>query len=179
MATVNRREQVKELINAGTFTKAEIAEQLDVNPASVSSQMTYLRWMGNFIIADPETKALSFCTEEESNAHQNLIKASRKSKTAAASKDPQETANALAKTLRNQRAQYKKALAKCAQVDADLADEPDDMELIEIKEEADANATLLRIKIKRNEAKAETLPEPVEVEEDDVVEPDSDDDELL
>lgn len=177
MTQVNRREQVKELIEKGNMTKAEIAEALEVNPASVSSQMTYLRWMGNFIIADPETKALSFCTEEEFEAHQALVKASRKSKASAASKDPQEVANALAKTLKTQRAQYTKALAKCAQVDADIANEPDDLELIELKEEADANATLLRIKIKRNEAKAETLPEPVE--EEDVAEPDTDDDDLL
>ena len=178
MTQVNRREQVKELIEKGNMTKAEIAEALEVNPASVSSQMTYLRWMGNFIIADPETKALSFCTEEENEAHQTLVKASRKSKASAASKDPQDVANALAKTLKTQRAQYTKALVKCAQVDADVQLEPDDMELIELKEEADANATLLRIKIKRNEARAENLPEPVEVE-DEVVEPETDDDELL
>jgi len=159
MAEVNRREQVKELIASGTYTKAEIAEKLSVNASSVSSQMTYLRWMGNFILADADKK-LRFCTEDEWNAAQEVVIANRKAKSNTASKTPQEQANALAKTLVGQKKMYEKAVAKCTQIDADLALEPSDIELQELKAEADANATLLRIKIARNEKRATELPAP-------------------
>jgi len=176
---VNRREQVKELIETGEYTKAEIAAKLEVKDASVSSQMTYLRWMGHFIVAD-ENKKLRFCTEDEYNAQQEVVLANRKAKASTSAKTPQEQADALAKTLKTQRAAYAKAQAKVDQVNADIAEDPDDEELVELKEEADANATLLRIKIKRNEAAAAKLPEPnvvADVPEDDT-DPDGDD-ELL
>ena len=47
-----KREQVKDMIAEGTHTKAQIAETLGMSAASVSTQMTYLRWMGNNIIYD-------------------------------------------------------------------------------------------------------------------------------
>lgn len=173
---LNRREQVKELIETGEFTKQEIADKLGVAPSSVSSQMTYLRWMGNFILADADKK-LRFVTEEEAAAHEELVLAKRKTKATTSTKSPQEQANALAKTIKSQEAQYTKALAKCEQIDKDLALEPEDAQLIELKEEADANAVLLRIKIKRNMDRAETLPAPVAVEEPEVEEAAADIDE--
>lgn len=161
MATVNRREQVSELIKTGLYTKAEIAAKLEVNAASVSSQMTYLRWMGNFIIAD-ENKKLSFCTEEEAQA---VAIAAQSNKKAAESKDPQARANALAKTIATQTKQLTAAQAKLNKVNADLAEEPEDEVLIELQAEAAAHVTLLSIKVKRNVAAAAELPEPQEVVE--------------
>lgn len=177
MSQVNRREQVQALIQTGNFTKAEIAAELGVNAPSVSSQMTYLRWMGNFIISDPETKKLRFCTEEEYNAQQELASASRKAKSAGSNKTPQEQANALAATIAKQEKEYAKSVAKVAQIEKDLVDEPGDADLLELLEEAKANEVLLRLKLKRNKAKAAELPAPVavatEVEDADDVDPDA------
>ena len=58
-------------------------------------------------------------------------------------------ANALVKTIKTQETAYAKAVAKCKQVNKDLEDEPNDAELLEIKEEADANEVLLRLKLER------------------------------
>jgi hypothetical protein len=69
----------------------------------------------------------------------------------------------MAKTLAKQNKEYIKALAKCDQVVKDLKSEPNDEELLELKEEAFAIASLLRIKIKRNEAIAKDLPKPAPV----------------
>jgi len=155
---VNRREQVKELIATGNYTKAEIAAELGVNDASVSSQMTYLRWMGNFILANADKK-LRFVTQEEAEAAEAAVIANRKVGTTSA-KSPQERADALVKTIKTQESAYAKALAKCKQVDKDLEDDSNDEELLEIKEEADANEVILRLKLKRNKALAAELPEP-------------------
>ena len=160
---VNRREQVKECINAGTFTKAEIAEHLGVNTASVSSQMTYLRWMGNFIVAD-ENKKLRFVSEEEHTALTEVANANKKAKTVGTAKTPQEQANALAKALKNQKTLLAKAQAKVDQVNKDVAVDPSDTDLLELQAEAMANLTLLTIKIKRNGARATGLPTPEVVE---------------
>jgi len=160
MATVNRREQVQELIKTGNYSKTEIAAELGVNAPSVSSQMTYLRWMGNFILSDPETKKLRFCTEDEYNAHQELTTASRKAKTAGSAKTPQEQANALAATIAKQEKEHAKAVAKVAQIEAELVAEPNDEELIELLEEAKALEVISRLKVKRNKAKAAELPAP-------------------
>lgn len=165
---VNRREQVSELIKEGVYTKAEIAEKLGVNASSVSSQMTYLRWMGNFIIADADKK-LSFCTAEEAEAVAAAAKANKK---VTESKDPQTRANALAKTIANQNKQLVAAEAKLAKVTSDLNEEPEDDQLIELHAEANANVVLLRIKIKRNMAAATELPEPQEIDAPDAYVPD-------
>lgn len=162
MSEKNRREQVKEMIETGDYTKAEIAAELDVNPSSVSSQMTYLRWMGHFIVSDDDKK-LRFCSEEEYNDITAAALANRKTKTTS-TKTPEEQAVALQKTIANQTAQLEKAQAKCVQIDFDLEHDEANAELLEMKEEADAMATILRIKLARNKAKALELPE-VEVEE--------------
>lgn len=154
---VNRREQVRELINAAIYTKAQISDMIEVSSASVSSQMTYLRWMGNFIRYDAD-KILSFCTEEEYNAWQAELEANRKTKSTAA-RSPEEQAVAVAKAIDRQEKQLVTWEKKLEQITADLQAEPDDDELLELEAEANANITLLKIKVKRNYAKAEELPD--------------------
>ncbi len=157
---VNRREQVKELIEAGQWTKAGIAEQLGVKTSSVSSQMTYLRWMGFFIIADEE-KVLHFCTEVEAAAHQEKLSAKRKTKSTT-TRTPLEQAEAIAKTIKSQKAALKKWTEKVTLIKADLDSAPDDDDLTDLRDEAEANITLLGIKLKRNTQKALDLPTPEE-----------------
>ena len=160
MADLNRREQVKELIEGGNMTKAQIAEQLGVSAASVSSQMTYLRWMGNFIKYD-ENKILSLVSEEAYNAWQAELAANRTTKTAS-NKTPEEQALAVSKAIDRQTVSLANWNKKLEKVETDLIDEPDDDELLELQSEATANITLFEIKIKRNQRKAATLPDVVE-----------------
>jgi predicted transcriptional regulator len=174
--TMNRREQVAELIKEGTHTKAEIAEMLDVSPASVSSQMTYLRWMGNFIKYD-ENKVLTFCTEDEYNDWQEELAANRKTKTSA--RTPEEQAEATYKAIERQETQLSTWQKKLAQIESDIADDPDDAQLDEFKREAEANITLLEIKISRNKVKQEDLPDYEPPAESEETEPPADDDEDL
>ena len=162
---VNRREQVKALIETGNYTKAEIVAELGIKAGSVSSQMTYLRWMGMFIIADPETKKLRFVSEEEYDEYEAKAAAARGSKSSSSAKTPQERANALVGTIGRQEKQLEGFIAKVAQVTKDLESDAENAELLELLEEAKANETLMRIKLKRNRALAETLPEPEVVEE--------------
>ena len=179
MATAEktRQDQVKELIEKGGFTKKLIAETLNIPVNSVSSQLTYLRWKGNNIMTDPETKVLSFVSEEELAAHEEAVKAARAAKASTASaKTPQERANALAVTIKRQETQLAGFNKKVEAIEKDLVDEPKDDELLELLDEAKANATLMRIKVKRNKALAESLPEPVAVAEPATDETGSDDD---
>lgn len=170
----NRREQVKEMIKRGNMTKAAIAEEIGVSAASVSSQMTYLRWMGKFIKYD-ENKILTFCTEEEYNAWQEELAANRKSK-AASTRTPEEQAEATHKAIKRQETQLANWRKKMEAITKDLQADPEDDELLELEEEAEANITLLKIKIKRNEAKAEELPDYVEEAEEDADDADDTDD---
>lgn len=162
VAKVGKRDLVKAEIKKGTQTKIQIAESLEMSPASVASQMTYLRWMGKFIKYDAD-KVLSFCTEEEYDAWQDELKANRKTK-AVSTKTPQEQANALAKTIKTQNGTMAKWQKKVNDAELALVDEPEDAELLECVEEGEANVTLLKIKIRRNEERASELPEPAEVE---------------
>jgi len=173
--TMNRREQVAELIKEGTHTKAEIAEALDISAASVSSQMTYLRWMGNFIKYD-ENKILTFCTEDEYNDWQEELAKNRKTKTSA--RTPEEQAEAVYKTIERQESQLANWQKKLTQINADIADDPNDEQLDEFRREAEANITLLEIKISRNRVKQDDLPDyepPAEDESTDVPGDDEDD----
>lgn len=172
--TKNRREQVAELIKEGTHTKAEIAEMLDVSAASVSSQMTYLRWMGNYIKYD-ENKVLTFCTEDEYNDWQEELAKNRKTKTAA--RTPEEQAEAIYKAIERQESQLATWRKKLDQINADIADDPEDVQLDEFKREAEANITLLEIKISRNRVKQADLPDYEPPAEDEGTEPPADEDE--
>jgi hypothetical protein len=157
MGKLNRREQVSDLITAGVHTKAEISEIIGVSSASVSSQMTYLRWMKNFIMYD-ENKILSFCTEEEYNKWQASLEANRKTKSTAA-RTPEEQAKATAQAIERQEKQLENWDKKLVQITSDLQGEPNDEELLELEAEANANIVLLKIKIKRNAVKAAELPD--------------------
>jgi len=156
---INRREQVKELIATGEFTKAEIATKLEVSAASVSSQMTYLRWMGNFIKYDADKK-LAFCTEEEYTAWQESLNANRKTKTAAA-RTPEEQAKATFVAGKRHESALAGWQKKLDQITKDLEADSDDEALLELEAEAQASITLLQIKIKRNAARASELPDYV------------------
>lgn len=172
MAEISKREQVKALIDEGGYTKKEIAEKLEMSESSVSSQMTYLRWQGNFITYD-EDKVLSLVSEEEFNEWDEARKANRKSGPTS-TKTPEEQAVAVAKTIKTQEKQLANWEKKAADIKAALEDEPDNEELEELSQEADANIVLLGIKLKRNKAKAAALPEPVEPEVEDEVEEEAD-----
>ena len=61
-----KRKEILDLIAQGKYTKKEISDRVEVKPAGVSSQMTYLRWMGyNIEIIDGVYKVL---TDEEALA---------------------------------------------------------------------------------------------------------------
>ena len=152
----NRREQIKELIETGELSKKEIAEKLSIKESGVSSQLTYLRWMGFFIIWDADKK-LSFTDEDGYAAWEEEKKAGRKPKKSVSTKTPQEQYNALIKTVEKQ----EKSLAKWQDKLSLLSDEDQlDSTLIP---EAEANITLLEIKISRNKARL------AEVDMDEVV----------
>lgn len=147
---VTRRDQIKELIETGEFTKKEIAEKLEIKESGVSSQLTYLRWMGFFIIWD-EDKKLSFVDEDGYAAWEAEKKTNRKTPASTSKKTPQEQFDGLTKTIGNQ----EKTLAKWEDKLSLLNDEDQtDGTLIP---EAEANITLLQIKIQRNQAKLEDV----------------------
>lgn len=177
--TKSKRDQVLEMLREGGYTREEIADALDMTVASVSSQFTYLRWMGNFIIYD-EDKVIHLVNQEEYDKWLEEKAANRKTKSSTSAKTPQEQADALDKTIKNQTKQLENWQAKKTKIDNDLEAMPDDDELQEMQAEAAANITLLQIKIKRNNAKLADLPEPadaddIEAEVADDVEADDDD----
>ena len=153
----NRRAAVEALINEGIYTKQEIADAIGTTVANVSSQMTYLRWMGKFIITN-ESKQLFFCSEEQAEARAEEQRAKQKGK-AASARTPEQQAEVTHKTLKRQQASLETWKAKVVTLTNELAEEPDDEALTELLAEANANALLLEIKIKRNAAKAAELPE--------------------
>lgn len=157
---ISKREQVKALIGKGGYTKQMIADELSTSIGSIGSQMTYLRWMGNFIKYDAD-KVLSFVTEEEHDAWQEELKANRKTTTTAA-KTPEEQAIACQKAIGRQETQLTNWNKKLETIEIALDEDEDSEELQELLDEANANITLLTIKIRRNEARAETLPEAPE-----------------
>lgn len=158
--TMTKRDQVLEMLNEGTFTREQIAEKLGMPVASVSSQFTYLRWMGNYIIYD-DNKVVKTATKEEYDTWV-AERAANKKTGKASTRDPQDQANALAKSLGNWKKSLASWVSKNAKISHDLGDMPDDVELQELKDEAEANITLLTIKIRRGEKKALTLPEPLD-----------------
>ena len=165
---VPKREQVKALLD-GTKTREEIAAQLGMSTASVSSQLTYLRWMGNFVIYD-EDKKLSLVTEAEYNdwTAAKAAKAGTKKASTGTTKTPAEQYAALTKQIGNEKKQLASWEAKQAQLVKDLINDPSDEEFVEMKVEADAMVALLGVKLARANRKLATLPEPEEeVSEDD------------
>ena len=142
----NMRTRVAELIDTGEYTKVELAEALETKPAGISSNMTYLRWGGKFIIWD-ENKKLSFTDEAGFDEWNEARKANTKSAKAVSKLSPQEQYDKYTKTIASQT----KSLSNWeAKVDKYEEDAPKDETLLP---EAQANVVLLGIKIGRNTAK--------------------------
>jgi len=159
MAEKSMRFKVADLIETGKYTKVELAEELETKVASISSNMTYLRWGGKFIIWDTDKK-LSFTDEQGFDDWS----AERKSKTGSGKSvsklTPAEQYAKLTKTIASQNKQLDKWDVK-----VDAGPQKDET----ILPEAEAQVTLLSIKISRNQAKLDALGEvEVEVEVDDV-----------
>jgi len=176
----SQRELVKELIETGEYTKAAIAEKLDMSAGSVSTQMTYLRWMGLFIATNPETKILTFCSQEEFEAMEAEKKAKAKTKTTSI-KAPQERYDAVVKTIANQEKALEKWQTKVTDAQAVLEDHPDDEDVLLSLKEAEAMVIVTEVKLARNNKLMDELANLEEVdttpaEEDEAVEPE---DELL
>ena len=158
---ISRRDQIKELIETGDFTKKEIAAKIGIKDSGVSSQLTYLRWMGFFITFN-EDKKLNFTTEEGYAEWEATKKAGRKTKVSVSKKTPQEQYVALEKTIKSQT----KSLAVWADKAGLLAAE--DQEDETLLPEANANITLLGIKLGGNQVKFDALEVPEEDEVDEV-----------
>lgn len=152
---MSKRDQVLEMLKEGGYTRDEIAQKLDMTTASVSSQFTYLRWMGHFIIYD-ENRILSLVDQDEYEKWQAEKEKNRKTKSVS-TRTPEEQAEALEKTLENQTKQLDNWREKLVKIDADMEKMPNDEELQDMQAEAQANITLLEIKMKRNKAKLESL----------------------
>ncbi len=161
---VSKRDQVKNAIAECTFTKKQIAENLGMSIGSVSSQMTYLRWMGNFIMWNDD-KIMTFCTEEEFDAWK-AAQSKKSGTTAAVSKlTPDEQAVKLAKTIATQGKSlenWEKKLVDAEEVLESEDNEENQEENQDYVDECNANIVLVKIKIKRNIAKADALPDAEE-----------------
>lgn len=168
-----KREQVLDMLKEAKWTREEIAEALDMTVASVSSQLTYLRWMGNFIIYD-ENKILKTVTKEEYEQWMAEKEANKKTRTAS-TRTPEEQAVALAKTIKTQTKQLANWEEKLVKIQKDLQDMPDDEELLEMLDEANANITLLKIKLRRNKVKQDELPAITTDEEEELDEANEED----
>ena len=180
MAEMNKRDQVKACVEKGNMTKIQIAEELGMSVASVGTNMTYLRWMDNYILTDAETKELSFTDQETFEALEAERKANRKTKSTS-TRTPEERATATAKTIATQTDQLDKWSDKVVAAQEMLDEHPDDEDAKLNFKEATAMVALLEVKLVRNEKLAEELPEVPEVEEE-VAEVDEDEestDELL
>lgn len=182
MSEKNKRELVKECIEKGSMTKAEIAEHLSMSVASVSTQMTYLRWMENYILTDAETKIITFTDKETFEKLEAEKKANRKTKSVS-TRTPEERAVATAKTIINQNKQLVKWQEKLALNNELAEDNPEDADIELNIKEAIAQIALLEVKLVRNEKLADELPDPVVDEPADAeeapVDPEGDGEDLL
>ena len=73
--TQNKRTIIREAIESGDFTKAELMEKASVNAAGFASQLSYMRMGGIFPAADPDTGIFKIVDE----ATWNEMQSSRKS----------------------------------------------------------------------------------------------------
>lgn len=153
----SKRALVQEMINEGTHTKADIAAALETTVANVSSQMTYLRYGGLNIITDPETKVLRFCTDEEFAEYEAEKEQNKKPKANALT--PCEQLSKTTATVTRQEKAIAAQIKKLADIDADLADVPDDEELLMAQKEAQGNIMVLEVKLWRNNNRVAELRE--------------------
>jgi hypothetical protein len=139
---MSKREQILELVKEGEYTKAKIAEKVGMKPEGVSSQFTYLRWMGNNIaIVDGICKILS----DEEYAEYRKPKGGGKKAT---SKLP------VVERVRRLIVANKKhqmALTKLEE------NEPNENDPEILRDEWNAKQTILKAKIWRNEQQIDTL----------------------
>lgn len=170
---VAKRDQVLAMLREGKHTREQIATTLGMSTASVSSQFTYLRWMGNYIVADATTKIVSLATETEFAAWEAARESNRKTKTTASTstKSPAEQYDSAKKAVEATTKQLAAWTAKLEQAEKDLAAETDNELIRELYEEAQAMVTLTTIKLRRQQVKFDALPvpepEPVADPEDD------------
>jgi len=174
----SQRELVKELIETGEYTKAAIAEKLGMSAGSVSTQMTYLRWMGLFIATNPETKVLSFCSQEEFEAAEAEKKAKAKTKSTS-TKAPQERYDAVTKTVANQEKTLERWQTKVSDAQAILEERPDDEDVLLALKEAEAMVIVTEVKLARNNKLADDLAQLEEVNTNPVENEVEPEDELL
>lgn len=170
---VAKRDQVLAMLREGKHTREQIATTLGMSTASVSSQFTYLRWMGNYIVADAATKIVSLASETEFAAWEADRAANRKTKTttsATSTKSPAEQYDSAKKAVEATTKQLTAWAAKLEQAEKDLAAETDNALIRELYEEASAMVTLTTIKLRRQQVKLDALPvpEPVEDVEDEL-----------
>lgn len=168
---VSKREQVLAMLKEGVHTREQIATALSMSVASVSSQFTYLRWMGNYITYDAN-KVMSLATKEEYDVWAASREGQAK-KAAVSKKTVEEQTALLGKTIETQTKQLSTWALKLNKINDDLKAMPDDEELTDMRDEAGANVVLLGIKLKRNKKRLTELPaieasaEPEEAELDD------------
>ena len=75
--TQNKRTIIREAIESGDFTKAELMEKASVNAAGFASQLSYLRMGGIFPVADPTTGIYKIVDEATWTSMQNDRKAGK------------------------------------------------------------------------------------------------------
>ena len=165
---LSKKERVLQMLEEGTYTKGEMAEELDCKIGSINSNFTYLRWGGYFIKTDEEG-ICSLITEEEAKAIEAEKLAKRKEKTPATTKTPAEQLEAVKKSLKRMNTTLENWEQKQDNILIELDEldrEPNEDEQ-DLREEAAANITLYKIKIKRANARLADLEALVEDNADD------------
>lgn len=69
--TQNKRTIIREAIESGDFTRAELMEKASVNAAGFASQLSYMRMGGIFPVADPTTGIYKIVDEATWTSMQN------------------------------------------------------------------------------------------------------------
>lgn len=73
----NKRTIIREAIESGNFTKAQLMELASVNAAGFASQLSYLRMGGIFPVADPDTGIYKIVDEATWTEMQSTRKAGK------------------------------------------------------------------------------------------------------
>jgi len=80
--TQNKRTIIREAIESGDFTRAELMEKASVNAAGFASQLSYMRMGGIFPVADPTTGIYKIVDEATWTSMQNDRKTGKTGKSA-------------------------------------------------------------------------------------------------
>jgi hypothetical protein len=170
---VTKKDQVFEMLQAGTFTKQQMADALDCKVGSISSNFTYLRWAGNFIKTDADG-VCSLITEEEYEALEAEKAANRKEKTPATTKTPKEQAEAAEKSIKRMSTTLENWEQKQDAFLVEFEDKELNIDDQDKLDEAAANITLLKIKIKRANARLAALADQLSDEDETEAEDEAD-----